>query len=193
MRNDFKIIVITSPDIIKDEAEKLRDLLDAGVNFIHIRKPEWTLREVKDLIEKIPYRYRKYLKLHGHFELLNEMNLAGVHLNSRNPNIPKNAVNASVSLHSINEISRQKDYEYATLSPIFDSISKYGYKSKFNIEKIGNFIKGKKIIALGGITPDKIFLLKEKGFYGAALLGYIWENDFEQSLNTLKEIIDNLN
>ena len=35
-----------------------------------------------------------------------------------------------------------------------------------------------RVVALGGVTPDSLELLRQKGFFGAALLGYIWSGDF---------------
>lgn len=75
MMSVFKVIVITSPGYVKNEASKITRLLDAGVDYVHIRKPDWTLRDVRNLVEDVPYPLRQKLKLHGHFELLNEMRL----------------------------------------------------------------------------------------------------------------------
>lgn len=72
-----------------DEANKISLLLDAGVDYVHIRKPDWSLRDVRNLIEDIPYNLRSRLRLHGHFGLTAEMNLGGVHLNRRNPVAPR--------------------------------------------------------------------------------------------------------
>lgn len=187
--NPFKIIVITSPEPVENEASKLTCLLDAGVDFIHIRKPDTLLREVKDLIENIPFEYRKKLRLHGHFQLVNEMNLAGVHLNGRNPIAPATALSISKSVHSIAELDNISDFDYVTLSPIYDSISKVGYKTKFELDKIGKSIKGKRVVALGGIRPENIQDLKDVGFYGAAFMGYVWNNDFPSAVKNIKVVI----
>ena len=72
------------------------------------------------------------------------------------------------------ELEFASDYDYVTLSPIFDSISKQGYKSAFKLMELKNKIKGKKVVALGGVTPDKFSYLKSIGFKGAALLGYFF-------------------
>lgn len=189
--SDFKVIVITDPSYISDETTKIEKLLDCGVDYVHIRKPDWSLREVRDLIEGIPYSARKRLKLHGHFELLHEMNLGGAHLNRRNKTAPYTANKISRSFHTVKELDEATRYEYVTLSPIFDSISKSGYLSHFNIEKLHNFISGKNVIALGGVTPEKFLLLRQKGFSGAALLGYIW-GDFEEKLRELKKSIEQI-
>lgn len=192
MSGKFTVIVITSPSEIEDEAAKISRLLDAGVDFVHIRKPDWSLREVRDLIEQIDYPKRKKLRLHGHFELLNEMNLAGVHLNSRNPKAPPTTRSVTKSCHSLDEISLAEGYDYVTLSPIYDSISKAGYKAKFDIDSLRPVIAGRKVIALGGVTPEKFGELAEKGFSGASLLGYIWNGDFDTSLLRIKEAVSKL-
>lgn len=192
MAKDFKIIVISSPDTVENESEKLTRLLEAGVDYVHIRKPCSSLREIKDLIEDIPYQYRKRIKLHGHFELLNEMNLGGAHLNSRNPVAPATAMAVSRSCHNLQECRENKDLEYVTLSPIYDSISKKNYPSAFNLNEKFVIMPGEKIIALGGVTPDKFFELRKKGFFGVALLGYIWNNDFDEALKALKTQIETI-
>ena len=174
MQDRFIIIVITSPGYVAEEARKIRQLLASGVDYVHIRKPDSTLREVKDLIEDIPYDMRHRLRLHGHFSLVDEFNLAGVHLNHRNPEPPLNALTAC---------------SYVTLSPIFDSISKAGYTSHFDLDKIAPTIVGKHVVALGGVTPRHFASLREHGFYGAAMLGYVWQEDFDRMITNLKEEI----
>ncbi len=191
----FKTIVITSPYEIENEANKIRMLLESGVDRVHIRKPDSSPAEVKELIEQIPYPLRRKLTLHGHFHLLDEMDLGGVHLNSRNPNAPKNALSISRSCHSVEEALGALDAEgcdYVTLSPIFDSISKEGYLSHFPMKETGEMIRGRRVVALGGVTPDKLKMLQNAGFFGAALLGYVWEGDFQTRLAELKHAINSL-
>ena len=188
----FLIIVITSDKAVDDEAKKIETLLRNGVDIVHLRKPDWSLREVRDLIESIDYRCRNRIRLHGHFELLNEMNLGGAHLNHRNPVAPATAKAVSRSCHSIDELERTAGFDYVTLSPIFDSISKSGYTSRFDPGCLRKDIAGRRVIALGGVTADSILPLYEKGFIGAALLGYIWNGDFERQLASLKRSIKQL-
>lgn len=185
--DNFKIVIITNPDAVENEADKIVKLLEAGVDYVHIRKPAWSLRDVRNLIEEIPYPLRKRLKLHGHYELLNEMSLGGVHLNSRNPVAPATALSVSKSCHTIKEIEDVHNYEYVTLSPIFDSISKSDYKGKFKPPSLKDKIKGRRVIALGGVHPELFLTLRQNEFHGAALLGYIWNGDFDTSLVRLAE------
>lgn len=190
MNSEFLTIVITSPDEIKEESEKICRLIDAGVDYVHIRKPEWCVRDVRNLIETIRYPYRNRLKLHGHFGLFNDMTLGGAHVNSRNKKAPFVVKSLSKSCHTLAEVEQcAASYDYVTLSPIFDSISKEGYNSKFNLNEIESKIEGKHVVALGGVTPEHFSTLREKGFFGAALLGYIWNGNFDRALAMLEKAI----
>lgn len=174
MADDFKIIAITLPEDVENESEKIVKLLDSGVDYVHIRKPGKELRQVEKLLKEIPEEYHSRLKLHDHFSLLDRFGLGGVHLNSRNRIAPENARSVSCSCHAVEEIVYNNDKDYVFLSPIFDSISKKDYKSKFNIDELTPYLSLGRVVALGGVTTGKLSLLKEKGFYGAAMMGSIW-------------------
>lgn len=190
--SDFKLIVITPPWKCKEEAGRISDLIDAGVQRVHIRKPDWSRDDMIRLIESIKPEYHRYLKLHSWFDLCNSYQLAGIHLNRCNRKIPSDFKGyISISLHSVEEIDSSGVYEYETLSPIFDSISKSNYQSRFKIESLRREIAGRNIIALGGVEPSTFQFLKQTGFIGGALLGYIWgrsQEDFSE-----KMFVDRLN
>ena len=69
---------------------------------------------------------------------------------------------------------------------LFDSISKKGYQSNFTDEKLRQASRigviDHKVIALGGVTFDKIPYLQSLNFGGVAMLGAIYNTDI---LNTL--------
>lgn len=178
--DDFIIIGITAPEFFEGEAESIQQILAKDkARFIHVRKPGASLLNFEKLITKISPEFHPRLKIHDHHELIYKYNLGGVHLNSRNPILPKGANSVSKSIHSLDEIDSLSQFDYGFLSPVFDSISKTGYKAAFNLKKIPEFITGKNVIALGGVTPDKIQLLKSLGFRGGAMLGYF----FPQAIN----------
>ncbi|MDE6340103.1 MAG: thiamine phosphate synthase [Muribaculaceae bacterium] len=170
----FLKIAITAEDFIEDEANLIMQVLDGGVDFVHIRKPNATKKDILKLFASIDQKYFSRLKLHDNFEILNEICLGGVHLNSRNSIPPHNALSVSKSLHSIEELKECDKYDYVTLSPIFDSISKTGYLSAFNLDSLKEKIKNKNVIALGGVTPERFDLLQACGFAGGAMLGCVW-------------------
>lgn len=196
----MRIIVISAPDFLPGEAEAVTALLEAGAWRVHVRKPAAGSDSIARLLEEFPQCYRSRLSLHDHHELAENCGVGGVHLNSRNPSAPDGFGGlVSRSCHSIAELSQYSSVcDYMFLSPIFDSISKSGYNSRFSLEEIrrrivagsdvatarmdvmssdGNCrsVDWGRVFALGGVCPDNIRLLEETGFGGAAVLGYIWE------------------
>lgn len=164
--------------MLHDEAKAVTMLLEAGAWRVHIRKPGVEEEAVARLLEEIPEGLRGRLSLHDCHSLALRYGVGGVHLNSRSPEVPEGFTGLiSRSCHSFEELSRYGDScDYMFLSPVFDSISKQGYKSRFTLEEIRAYTgcSYEKIFALGGVTPDKIPLLAAAGFGGAAVLGYVW-------------------
>jgi len=78
----------------------------------------------------------------------------------------------------MNEINKLPfTVEYAFLSPIFDSISKKGYISNFDLVDVKEGLKSSNInvVALGGVTVGHEEVLKNTGFCGMARLGDFWK------------------
>lgn len=176
-------IAITPFDIIPHEDSFIRAILDEGWDYVHLRHPAASFIDMRNLIEKIPQRYHARLRLHGHFELINEFNLGGLHLNSRCPVAPANySGTLSRSCHTLEEAHRYAHVmDFITLSPIFDSVSKKGYASAFSHADWQSVPNGK-TVALGGITPDTARLLKGTPFIGYAVLGYLFSAETEKEL-----------
>ncbi len=161
----MKLIVISPPTLVPNEHEILNALFEEGLENFHLHKPDLGKEETKEFIQKIPFKHHNKIVLHADF--------------------PK--------FHSLQELAEHKEkYDYAFLSPIFDSISKPGYKSKFSNRSGTSLpvnqgfsqtkpeliaaIKGRNIIALGGVDENKIELTKKIGFIGVAVLGAIWNS-----------------
>ena len=184
----MKIIVLTHPEFLPDEAEALTCLLDKGLDRLHLRKPGCSEAQLEALIRQLPTEYYKRISLH------------------RNPQPPQDFKGIiSCSCHTLEEVSYygpQTDYHF--LSPIFDSISKQGYRSGFNEAQLrrasAEGILTNKTIALGGVSASKLPLLHALRFGGAAFLGDIWHDyhsaanlstllhHFKELLNTCKEL-----
>lgn len=100
----------------------------------------------------------------------------------------------SRSCHSLDELATDTACSYRFLSPIFDSISKNGYRAAFTAEELrtaaARGLLGDRTLALGGITPDRLAAVRDYGFGGAALLGSIWQQPSPESLHrTIDKII----
>ena len=182
----MKRIAITGADLRDDEGKWISVILSEGWDAVHLRHPAATLAEMRRLIESVPQQYHSRLRLHGHFQLTNEFNLGGLHLNSRCPVAPPHfSGSLSRSCHSVEEVTyADRHLDYVTLSPVFDSISKPGYTAAFSdyeLEVIGT-ISSPVVIALGGVTPQLTPSLEKWGFGGYAVLGYLWQAADRQDL-----------
>ena len=189
------IIVISNPEPILNEQAVIHQLFDEGLEIFHIRKKDFSESEMRKFIEQIPEKYFNRIVLHSHYHLADEYNLKGIHVPVSNNNA-RSCGTLSVSFHSMNEIEKfDAKFDYGFLSPLFDSISKEGYKSSFNLTEVKEFFRtyplgrtgeGLFLIALGGIDEDKIDSIKELGFSGIALLGAVWQS--ENPLEKFKRI-----
>ncbi len=177
------VIIITLPHFFPDEAERITQYLQQErIDLVHIRKPSAKREEVETLIRQIPSAFYDRLVLHDCHELAVRYCLHGVHLNSRNPQPPQGWQGAvSRSCHSISELAacRQQPYAYMSLSPIFDSISKQGYRAAFTAKELEEaHIQGiidQRVMALGGVTFDRLDTIYNMGFGGAMILGDAWK------------------
>lgn len=174
-------IVITLPYFFDGEAGHIVRLLQSGVDLVHIRKPEASSEDTERLISEIPAEFRNRLVLHDHYVLAQRYSLYGVHLNSRNAEPPEGwAGSVSRSCHTLEEVARCKAVcNYVSLSPVFDSISKKGYRAAFTAQKLARakadgIIDGK-VLALGGVTFSRIDEVLAMGFGGAMILGDAWK------------------
>ena len=197
----MKFLVFTSPSFIPDEAFYIRRMFELGLDALHLRKPGASAEECARLIEEIPRQWRGRVVVHDHFRLCRDYGLMGVHLNSRNPAPPTGFSHGSVSAscHSVAEVARRKSgLNYVTLSPVFDSISKQGYRAAFSAEELeqaaaAGVIDGR-VVALGGVSPDCIPQLRRWRFGGAAMLGGVWQMagkpGFDDYVSALRRALD---
>lgn len=177
MEDNFKIVIVTKPSPVNDEATLIERLLGAGADIVSLRKPGIGERYIESILEHIRPELRNRIRLHDYPQLARAFG-TGFQLNSRNSkadDIP--AVMLSKGCHSLGEITETQGVDYVTLSPIFDSISKPGYNSRFDLSTLDIAAINKKVIALGGVTLDHVPSLRAAGFAGAAFLGEVWRDN----------------
>ncbi len=183
----MRLIAVTTPNFWQGEAQAITELLAArGFSRVHIRKPGARSDEVERLLREIPADLRPRLSLHDCHHLAIQGLVGGVHLNGRNPEPPDGFTGIlSRSCHSLEEVSRYADtVDYLFLSPVYDSISKTGYRAAFTLgELAASGLLGEKVMALGGVTPERLAELHKTGFGGAAMLGAAWSDYTNQTSN----------
>jgi thiamine-phosphate pyrophosphorylase len=179
------ITVFTYPTFFSGEAEIVNKLFDEGLETLHVRKPSCSEDDLKLFIQSISLDHYSKIVLHSHYNLKNEFPVKGLHLSRFNVGGAKekldDKLSVSFSTHSRNEILEfQDEVDYCFLSPIYNSISKEGYKSAFSRNELVRFFNSYKgscqVLALGGIESCRIEEVKDIGFHGVALLGAIWQD-----------------
>jgi hypothetical protein len=99
----------------------------------------------------------------------------------------------STSVHSWKEFEAlPAGLAYAFISPLFDSISKPGYRADTALLRQPEGSLPCLPVGLGGIGADTIGEMISGGWKGAAVLGWVWEEPREavKRYEQLKKIID---
>lgn len=182
----MKLIAITKPDFYDGEAAFIKRLFESGFDIVHLRKPccrDVARRvhiEIRNLLNELSSEERSRIVVHDYPELYYEFSLKGIHINKNIVKYPEGYQGFKTrSCHSLEEVKLYKDdFDYVFLSPIFDSISKQGYKSAFTEEVLRDAsregIIDEKVVALGGVTFEKIPYLEDLHFGGAAMMGGVF-------------------
>jgi thiamine-phosphate pyrophosphorylase len=180
-----RLIIISSPESFPHEAKIVNQLFEAGMGCFHLRKPGKSEAEVNDLLEQIDSEHHPKISLHQHHFSAAKNSINRLHFTEQDRSsakadeleqLRKEGFILSTSIHHVEAISEQKAFDYVFLSPVFNSISKAGYKgfadASFTLQKSSS---RPKVIALGGIDATNIHQLKTMNFDGAAVLGAIWQ------------------
>lgn len=151
-----------------------------GRGTIHIRKPESSAAEVEGLLRDLCAAGADMdcFTLHYDEPLARRYGLGGVHL--RGERIAAGAgkgLRRSCSTHGWDEVERYGPVaDYVFLSPLFDSISKAGYRSAVSLEEARSRLplSEGRVVALGGVCAENIAWARLAGFDGVASLGAVW-------------------
>ena len=183
----MKLIVISNPDFIQEEAEIINGLFVAGLKCLHLRKPDSTEKEMRELIEKINPVFYNRLSLHQHHILAKHFGIFRLHFTEKNrgqtseeklQKLKEEGYRISTSIHNLVQVDLlSPHFDYSFFGPVFDSISKSGYKSVLTKDFfMSNELKKIPIIGLGGIDIENIQEVEKMNFDGAAVLGTLWKD-----------------
>jgi thiamine-phosphate pyrophosphorylase len=197
----MELIVISSPHKKEGEVADVIRMFDAGLQGFHLRKPNFSRKELKDFIEQIPAKHRSKIILHTNHSYALKYKLGGIHISKKHRkktfalwlkvlryrfSIPNLIVTRTC--HKLGDLlNDNKRYSYVFLSPVFDSISVNSLSAGFSKRGLKNTIiqSKQKVYAMGGVEPGTFATIAEIGFHGAALLGYIW-HDSENRLESYR-------
>jgi thiamine-phosphate pyrophosphorylase len=197
----MELIVISNPIPVVDETILINNLFMAGLTCFHIRKPGADAKSLRELINGIAPRFYDRIALHQCHELAPEYGIKRLHYTERDRKNTSNKSRAvlkatayvlSTSIHDLTLLPSLSDFDYTFYGPVFNSLSKPGYRSalpeNFKLNKTGIPLK---VMAIGGILPANLTTVKAMNFDGAAVLGAIWTQP-QQAVTTLKYLTKNL-
>jgi len=195
MMREFLLVGLTLPGSLTGEAGFLEGLLEAGLQKLHLRKPGVEADYLETLLGQLSPRWHSRLVLHGSLEMAVRHGITQIHgsLHLRG-GMGDEGMALSTSVHSWEEAKELPDgLAYAFLSPVFDSISKPGYRANAALMQGPAGPSPCKVIGMGGVGEDTIGELIRGGWDGAAVLGWIWEEPREavKRFLRLKKIMAN--
>lgn len=194
-----KLIVITSRKIIKQSLESfVKEILESGCKAVLLREKDLIEKEYEELLKKIlPIfkDYNAYLIVHKFINIAAKyylpLHLTGDQSISNAREILGKEAIIGKSCHSFEEAlnAEKQGASYVFLGPVFDSISKEGYKSRISLDYLEKACKNLNIpvYAIGGIEPSNVKLCLNAGCHGVAVLGYVSLS--EKPGERVKEII----
>lgn len=200
-------IYAVSPEVMDQaEASVIGQLLDAGLDAYHLRKPAASPHELANLLAVLSDADRSRVVLHQHYGLVNEYGLAGFHLkdtehiDSERREIAKSASlgkTFSCSIHRLESLDAVAGlWDYVFLCPIFQSISKARYAPSWSANELTDVLKqchsktNAQIYALGGVDSSRAVEAKQIGFDGVVLHGVLWKvSDALQAFNVIRKAV----
>jgi thiamine-phosphate pyrophosphorylase len=183
------MILIANPTSVPNEINLIHQLFKEGLQLFHVRKTDFSVAEMKAFLTEIKSDYRQNLVLHSHHQLAVEFGIHRLHFTEkkRNGTCEENLqkwkqkkFTLSTSIHKMDDFEKLSDvFDYAFFGPVFESISKPNYSSDIDFE---NELKQRTnnktaLIAVGGITSQRIKITLKYGFDDVALLGTIWNSN----------------
>ncbi len=178
-------ILLSYPTEVHQEIDVAKSFLKIESNIFHLRRYDSSEDEVVQFLNPFTEKERKQLVLNHHHFLASEFGINRLHFSENErleigdeklEKLHSYGFILSTSVHSVEDFQKLNDvFEYAFLSPVFDSISKENYKAvSFDLNNVRKDIK---LIALGGITVENYNDALNLGFGGVAFLGGVWKQE----------------
>jgi len=159
-----------------------------GVKALQLREkdlPDSELIKLGVQLRKLTSNYSAKLIINSRADIAKKIGADGVHLVESSVNI--NEIKTSfprlilgVSTHSIERahLAQTQGADYITFSPIYETPSKASYGPPQGLDSLRQITQAVNlpVLALGGITLDRVPECLEQGAFGVALISDIWNS-----------------
>ncbi|MET4140241.1 thiamine phosphate synthase [Pedobacter sp. UYP1] len=199
----MELIAVTRPDYFQGEGELINGLFEAGLQLLHLRKPENNEAEFMRLMLEINPDYYRAISIHQHHELANRFSIRRLHYpeklwkltsQQKRTELVTEGFHLSRSVHEWALLEDTAFLDYVFFGPVFNSISKVGYQSIVDRDfSLSAVPEGLKVFGIGGVTAALFQELRRMKFDGAVVLGALWNHpsgalkEFEKMLTSLEE------
>ncbi len=161
--------------------------LDSGCRWLMVREKDLADEPLAALVSEVQALARPYqatIAVNGNLDVAVRCGVQGIHFPQgaigQVPSVLKmNPFLIGVSAHSLAEAQTAAyGAHYVTLSPIFPTTSKPGYGPPLGLEQLAEIALAVPIpvVALGGITPERIPDCRRAGATGFAVLGGVMQS-----------------
>ena len=208
----FRFYLITdSQNSRHNTVAMLPALVNAGLRALQIREKHLTPLDLASLCVAVQNSFKTRppgsitpaLFLNDRADLALSLGLAGVHL--RESSLPlvlhapaiRQALRFGVSTHTLEGVraAEAAGAEFATFGPVYTTASKAAFGAPVGLQALENAARNTRLplLALGGITPERVPECLAAGAQGVAAIGAVWNADdpvwalraFEQALGGL--------
>jgi thiamine-phosphate pyrophosphorylase len=166
-------------------------LFDEGLMLFHLRKPNWDFSLQRKFLEHIRPEYLNRISVHQNHDTIEEFGLKYYHVKEKNRTnnitvLKKSDTQYSTSFHDIEQLQLESNnWHYCFLGPVYNSISKQNYLSAFSCD-FTLPMTNLPVFALGGISTENCLETLDKGFYGLAVLGAIFNEKGKETSNFIR-------
>ncbi|GJL78703.1 MAG: putative thiamine-phosphate synthase [Nitrospinaceae bacterium] len=166
--------------------ENIEAALQGGVRDLQLREKDLPLKDLHSLsvvLRQMTNRYGARLYINDRLDIALMVGADGVHLPEEG--LPANEVKAryphllvGVSTHSLDAAKQAQNdgADFITFSPIFETLSKKEFGPPQGVGRLREVCREVDIpvLALGGISKDRVTPVLEQGAFGIALISGIW-------------------
>lgn len=176
----MKLVIMTKSTFFVEEDIILSALFEEGMDNLHLYKPGSSPLYAERLLTLLPEEHYKKITVHEHYYLKNEYNLAGIHIDNPEEEVPagyKGKVSRTCTrLTDLKSMKKQSKYVF--LKNIFDCIEFKDERKSFSPIELQEASRqgliDRHVYALGGMDLDHIKAARDLGFGGVVICGDLW-------------------
>lgn len=196
----MQLIVLSPPEFRPHEPELVCRMFEAGLEYYHLRKPEFTLAQTEAYLKAIPREFHPHIVLHYQFGLLQSFGLKGIHFNSANVlNISDYFALGGLRSFSPSDLDDllplYRKIDYAFLRPVFTrGTLQQGSDEHSTLAFYLARHAGPRLVAMGLGPNCTLHAIQRLGYWGVAVQHELWQSSLtaQDVLSRLKHLLQTL-